>query len=314
VALKRRARAGGRWRLGAATAFCLAISGTAAAAQPGPIGAEPLQQFGAQLQIEPKRIVLTPDRPEGRITLGMPWGEADFDVTLVDRIMLPDGRILAVSESAGEAEAPEVINRLRSARSFVAAAPADVALKAGDPAADVRVALTAPPAEPGEYRTHLTITARTPPDEGTATRLAWAHTIPVIVRVGPVDARGAIENARVEMREVANGQGLPVRQRVLVCDLVRTGANSLFGDLTLHGRDGLVVPVASGIGVYAELERRHMAFPLNGAASGIVELRYTDRDARPGEVIATAQVNLSPVVTADVRGGAPAPMHETADD
>ena len=288
------------FRCAALALACLSLGASPPNAEAQEAGGPQLQHFGAQLQIEPRRITLTPDNAEARVALSVPWGEGVFDVSLVDRIMTPDGRILAVSESDGEIEAPALIAQLRSARPFVATSAEAIALQSGRAPRDVRVALVAMPPEPGEYRTHLTLTAQRPSDQpAAAPSMTWAHTIPVILRVGPPDAQGVIENARVELRDVDAATTLGARQRVLAFDLVRSGSSSLFGDLSLHMPDGRAVTLAQSIAVYGELDRRRLALPLNGPASGLVELRYTDRDTRPGEVIARAWVNLSPRREAD---------------
>jgi P pilus assembly chaperone PapD len=277
-----------------ALVLALVCAGSASA-QPLP-GAAPLQTLGASLTISPRR--LTFDAPSGSatITLSRPDAHTTFAVTLVDRAMLPDGRILPLDEVLQDPRQQVFGAQVKSAGGVVTVTPREVAVGPGGQAR-VQVRLAGADRLPaGEYRTHLTITAKDPsPPEtsGAPPRIVFAHSIPVIVRVGPTDVRAGIENARLEYREAPPHGALSQRRwPALVFDLARHGDSSLFGDVQVGDRSGggqQVLGALTGVGVYPEVERRTVVVPLAREPQGgeTLAITFTDTDTQPGTVLAT---------------------------
>lgn len=268
--------------------------------------AEPqMEHIGAQLAIAPRRLVLAADQPSATVVLGVATGRSTYDISFVDRLMLPQGQIVSLDEAPRSSEVAAITARLRSAQPFVSADAVRIAIEAHS-TAEVRVRLRAPPSSPGEYRTHLTFTAL-PPDAPAGARagptMIWVHTIPVIVRVGAVDVRAAIENLTVQDLRPEHRTTAP-DQRLLAFDLVRRGGNSLFGDVGVRTRDGRIVILVQGIAVYPELERRRITLPVSLALGRSVELLFLDRDTRPGQILARARVRLATSAVAGLGAGA----------
>ena len=265
----------------AAFGFGLALAGQASA------------QVGADLNISPKRVVFGPgERTATVYVFNQGDAPATYTVELVDRVMLPDGQI------APAAEHPE--ETLSSALDLVQHTPRRITLA---PRQSQAIRVRARPGGEGaaERRTHLTVTALPPEDSGFTAEQAAAEagdevalqvvalfsvSIPVIVRDGVADARAAIENPAFRPASEVGGQG------GVSLDLVRLGANSVYGDLEIRageGRDARVVGLVRGIAVYPEIERRAVLAPLAEAVAPgqPLTLIYRDDDARPGETLAT---------------------------
>ena len=269
----------------------------------------------ANLNISPKRITFDrAGRSASVFIFNQGTGIATFDISLVDRVMLPDGRIEAVSEAETKPELNPYIAKLRSAKPMLVAAPRRATLEPGR-GQTIRLRVTPAPATvtgaaapTGEYRTHLTITTLPPRDIGfTAEQAAAGNTrelrfrintvfgisIPVILRLGALDVRGALENPTLITQAVsADGASAPKPTPVLRFQLVRVGANSLFGNLEVRGakEKGSKEPLgtARGVGVYPEIDRRQIEIPLKRTPlpAEKIEITFTDDDATPGRLIA----------------------------
>jgi hypothetical protein len=268
-----------------AVLFAAAAPLAAGAAQP-----PPPRQVGADLRVEPRRAILDAERPTAEFTVTAPVAGGEFDVGFIDRIMASDGALVPREDALRAPDLRALAEGQRSAKPFLAVDAERLTLRPGEARTiSVRLREPAPPA--GEYRTHLTVTARDPNPppagtEGPATML-WAQSAPVFVRVGPVDVRAAIEGARLERLRADDPSGAPA----VAFDLVRRGRNSLFGDVTVSA-GGRAIAALKGVGVYPEIGRRRIVIRLPGlpAAPGALEVAFTDRDTRPGEVLASARV------------------------
>ena len=270
-------------------------------AQPAPV------TVGANLNISPKR--LTFDRSGKSATIyifNQGQAAATFDVTLVDRIMTPAGQITPLAEALTEPELTEIAGRLKSAQPMLLATPRRVTLAPGKgQTIRVRVNPGAGAQAPGEYRTHLTVTTIPPRDIGlTAEQAAdpnsselkfivhsvFGISVPVIVRLGETDVRGAIENPTLSYADISpDGVAPAVRTAVLSFDLARLGANSLFGHLQVTGaKSKEPIGLARGVGVYTEIDRRAVHIPLMRAPEPgeRLEITFTDDDTSPGKVLA----------------------------
>jgi hypothetical protein len=275
----------------------------------------PAAPSAANLNINPKRVTF--DRPGKSATISVfnqGNSEGGFDVELIDRVMTPDGQIVPVSDVATKPEIKPIVDRLKSAKAMVVVTPRRIRIAANSgQAIRVRVAATADMA-PGEYRTHLTVTGIPPADIGLTAEDAAAQkegqlsfrvnsvlgiSIPVIVRVGPVDVRAAIENPAIRFENISSdGRATPVRTAVLAFELVRLGANSLFGDLEVRGArergSGQPLGAVRGIGVYPEIDRRVVKIALQRvpAAGERLDIQFRDDDTAPGSVLSKASLTV----------------------
>lgn len=247
-------------------------------------------QVGADLNISPKRVVFGPgDRSATVYIFNQGDRSATYTVELVDRVMLPDGQIVAAADSAAAGET------VSSAIDLVQHTPRRITL---EPRQSQAIRFRARPGEGGEHRTHLTVTALPSEDVGFTVEQAtqpgadevavqvvamFSVSIPIIVRDAAADARAAVENLTVAPAETG---------QLLSLDLVRQGPNSVYGDVEIHagGADGQMITAVRGVAVYPEIERRtvQLGLPTPLAAGQTITVVYRDDDARPGEVLATA--------------------------
>jgi hypothetical protein len=320
-------RGGRRTRLGlgAAIAACSALllagpalKAKAQGAPPAPAApAAPanVNTVGANLNISPKRVTLDrADRTATVYVFNQGTAAATFDIALIDRIMLPDGQILAVSEAQTHPEDKDTLDKLKSAQGMLVATPRRATLEPGK-GQTIRIRASAPAAGSvnGEYRTHLTVTTIPPRDIGLTAEQAAALSpqelrfqinsvfglsIPVILRVGAADVRGSIENVKLATQNVSlDGASPPKPTPVLSFELVRVGPNSLFGNLEVRGSKDKAtadpIGAARGIGVYPEIDRRRVQLPLKRApqAGEQLEISFKDDDTAPGRLVAKAIFN-----------------------
>ncbi|MDB5456513.1 MAG: hypothetical protein JWP92_2098 [Caulobacter sp.] len=266
----------------------------------------------ANLNISPKRVTF--DRTGRSATVyifnqgGAPGA---FDISVVDRVMLPDGQILPLAEAEAKPELKDLVARQKSAKAMIMVTPRRATLAPGK-GQTIRIRIAPDPAAPdaaGEFRSHLTVTTIPPPDIGLTAEQAAAATpgqlqfvinsvfglsIPVIVRVGAPDVRAAIENAKLGYAEVsADGVSPAKRTPVVNFDLVRAGGSSLFGNIEIRGKGrGEPLGVARGVGVYTEIDRRAMQIPLSRAPNPgeALEITFSDDDTSPGALLAKGAV------------------------
>lgn len=267
------------------------------------------QAVGGDLNLAPKRIVLGPEARSASVFVFNRGGApATYNVSLVDRVMTPDGQITAVDTLKPDAPEAALAGQLRSAKSMIMFTPRRVTLQGGE-SQTLRLRVLRPAdLPPGEYRTHLTVTAVPPEDAGlTAEQAAgaapnelsarvvalFAISIPVIIRQGPPDVRAAIENPQFAPPSTNDGPG---SYGTIACDLVRQGSSSLFGDIEVRSVGTAAAPpvaVLRGVAVYAEAPRRRVAVALNRkpAPRERFEISFIDQDSRLGEVL--TRISLS---------------------
>lgn len=262
---------------------------------------------GANLNISPKRVTFDRNHRSATVYIFNQGSAAGtFDISLIDRVMTPDGQILPVTEAQTKPETKAVADRVQSAQSVLQVAPRRVTLNPGQ-GQTVRLRIAAAPADAGasELRSHLTISTLPPRDAGTTADAAAANaqtgqlrfqinallglSIPAIVRLNDLDVRAGLENAHVSLERL-NGPNGPETPTVSV-DLVRLGANSLFGNIEVRvqGQPKLAaLGLSRGVGVYTEIDRRLMRIPLSRApAPGEhLEVTFTDDDTSPGKLLA----------------------------
>ena len=294
--------------------FLATLGVGAAAAQPSPPAqparAAPVvatQASGANLNISPKRVTF--DRSHRSATVfvfNQGSAPGTFDISLVDRVMLPDGQILPITDAQAKPDTKAVADRVQSAQGILQISPRRVTLNPGQ-GQTIRLRVTGAPADPGvvELRSHLTIATLPPRDSGTTAEAAAADrpagqlsfqinallglSIPAIVRLNDPDIRARIENAHVTF-ETLNGPNSPPTP-TLSLDLIRAGANSLFGNFEIRAAGQPKSPVlgaSRGVGVYTEIDRRSIRIPLTRAPEPgeHLEVTFTDDDTSPGKLLA----------------------------
>lgn len=289
-----------------AAASLIATLAAAAVAQPGaPVPEAARPSASVNLNITPKRLILDRGKRAGTVYIFNQGNvPATFDVSLVERIMMPNGEIKAVEEARADPQLGPLIARLASAQSMLVATPRRVTLAPGK-GQTIRVRAMQPASGSGEYRTHLTVTTVPPRDAGVTADQAQAPgsnqlgfritsvfglSIPVIVRPNLADARGAFENVRLGFADLSpDGVAPAVRTPVVRLDLRRLGTSSLFGNLEVKsGRERDALGLARGIGVYTEIDKRTIQIALRRAPRPGEQLAitFTDDDSAPGQVVA----------------------------
>ncbi len=251
----------------------------------------------AELLIAPTRIVLDPtERSTELVVVNKGNEEAAFRISLENRRMNLDGSMDEVTEA---------IEGEMFAKDFIRFSPRRIVLEAGE-RQTVRVsARLDADMEPGEYRSHLRLQGA-PLSAGRTLQSATATeggdlsiqliairsiTIPVIMRVGQLDAEVQIESVEVRDTDAED-------ETLLVARLSRTGSRSTYGDIKIFTADQ-VEPVyfARGIALYTPNKERDLVLPipteLTKALSGKdVRIEYVSSDPQAPGVIADLTTRL----------------------
>ena len=206
------------------------------------------------LLVAPTRVILNGGRGTEIILKNVGDATATYRVSAEFRRMTPEGKLVAVTDPNGDEKAAE---------EMVIFAPRKVTLPPNEPQS-IRVSARAPAnLSDGEYRIHLLFRAipdpkpvtDTAPKQGVSFRLTpvYGVTIPVIVRLGNVEAKAAIADVR---HVAAKG-----RDEVTLT-LTRQGNRSLFGEVRVM-KAGVKNPVAiaKGIAIYREIDHRTVSVP-----------------------------------------------------
>ena len=161
----------------------------------------------------------------------------EYEITVEDRAMLPDGSVVALDKVTD----PALRERLRGAAGMLRWSPRRIRLL-GNEAQTVRIMARTPPELPaGEYRAHFLALSVPPaleaadsieravkPGSGPAIGVTivprFGISIPVILRVGETTLAAGIG-------DVAITTG-PDGRRSLTLTLTRAGTRSAFGDIT----------------------------------------------------------------------------------
>ncbi len=241
----------------------------------------------AELLVAPTRVVLSPDARSSELVLVNKGSEtAAFRIAIENRRMREDGSL----EEAAEPLPDEAFadDKLRYS-------PRQLVLEPGARQV-VRIMASAPgELEPGEYRSHLRLMSA--PVSAGSTQIAGeansdnalsielvairSITIPVILRVGALDAS-------VSMDEAAMAAGNPDQ---LVVRLSRAGTRSTYGDVSLT-IEGEKAPawLVRGVAIYTPNTTRDVIVPLPPEvrarlAGKRVRIDYVSTDAAvPAEV------------------------------
>ena len=227
------------------------------------------------LLVAPTRIVLDGRRGTEVILINIGDDVATYRISVELRRMTPDGRLVDVAAPNSTEQA---------AHDMILYAPRRVTLPPNQPQA-IRLSARAPQGlADGEYRVHLLFRAIPAPRaiapaggqkvEGVAFQLTpiYGVTIPVIVRLGNLEAKAGLAN----IRKVIN-DGKPA----IALDISRAGDRSTFGEVRVL-KAGVTDPIAlvRGVAVYTELGQRSVIVPIDpahlGHASGQVTVQYIE--------------------------------------
>ncbi|MEO5971988.1 MAG: molecular chaperone [Sphingomicrobium sp.] len=227
------------------------------------------------LLVAPTRLVLDGRKGAEIILNNIGEEPATYRLSVEFRRMTADGRLVDVAAPSAEDEAT---------RDMVVYAPRRITLAPRQPQS-IRIAARPPQGLPdGEYRVHLLFRAIPPatpaaaPDSAPVKGVRFALipiygvTIPVIVRLGNLDAKAGISNVHL-----ANQDGRPV----VALDLSRSGSRSTFGEVRVL-KPGVKNPIAiqKAVAVYKELAARSVAVPVDeaykGALTGPVTVQYVE--------------------------------------
>jgi P pilus assembly chaperone PapD len=246
------------------------------------VAAAPFLSFSTSAQagvgdllVAPTRIVL--DGRKGAEVILNNIGEepATYRVSVEFRRMTEKGELVDVTTPT-DAD--------KKAEDMIVYAPRKVTLAPREPQA-IRIVARAPQGLPdGEYRVHMLFRAippatpvvQTPGEQpkGVQFKLTpvYGVTIPVIVRLGNLQASAAIANVQLEKKDGAPAIGL---------DLTRQGTRSTYGEVRVL-KAGYKDPIAlmKGVAIYTEVGKRHVSLLLpessKAAASGQVTVEYLE--------------------------------------
>ena len=243
------------------------------------------------LLVAPTRLVL--DGRKGTEVILNNIGEepATYRISVEFRRMTPEGGLVDVAEPTEQD---------KIAQDMIVYAPRRVTLAPRQPQS-IRIAARAPQGLPdGEYRVHLLFRAVPPPTPVSAPAAApqkglsfaltpvYGVTIPVIVRLGNLEAKAGIANVHLDRTD---------GQTAVALELSRSGARSTFGEVRVL-KPGVKDPIAiqKAVAVYTEINARKVRIPLNeefkGDASGPVTVQYVETYDDGSHVIAETQAVL----------------------
>jgi P pilus assembly chaperone PapD len=228
--------------------------------------AAPAQAGVGDLLVAPTRIILDGRRGTEIVLNNVGDEPATYRISVEFRRMTADGQLADVSEPTPQEKA---------AADMIVYAPRRVTLAPYEPQS-IRIAARPPQGLPdGEYRVHLLFRAippATPVVSAAAEQTKGLHlqlipiygvTIPVIVRLGNLQATAGIANVELEKRDGKPAIGL---------ELSRSGTRSTFGEVRVY-KAGVKDPIAvqRAVAVYTELNARHVSIPIDGNYKGAVE-------------------------------------------
>jgi P pilus assembly chaperone PapD len=228
--------------------------------------AAPAEAGVGDLLVAPTRIILDGRRGTEIVLNNVGDAPATYRISVEFRRMTADGQLVDVSEPSAQEKA---------AADMIVYAPRRVTLAPHEPQS-IRIAARPPQGIPdGEYRVHLLFRAIPPAipvvaasaetPKGLHLQLIpiYGVTIPVIVRLGNLQATAGIANVELEKRDDKPAIGL---------DLSRSGTRSTFGEVRVY-KAGVKDPIAvqRAVAVYTELNSRHVAIPIDEKYKGPVE-------------------------------------------
>ena len=252
------------------TRSILAAGIVAAAFVPTPAGAGV-----GDLLVAPTRLVLDGRRGAEIILNNIGDEPATYRVSVEFRRMTEKGDLVDVTTPSASDKVAE---------DMIVYAPRKVTLAPHEPQA-IRIAARAPQGLPdGEYRVHMLFRAIPPATpvaqaagekpKGVQFQLTpiYGVTIPVLIRLGNLEASAGIANVQLERKDSGAAVGI---------DLTRSGTRSTYGEVRVL-KAGVKDPVAiqKGIAIYTEVGKRHVSIPLAAAyrngITGPVTVEYIE--------------------------------------
>jgi P pilus assembly chaperone PapD len=252
--------------------------------------ASPATAGVGDLLVAPTRIVLDGRKGTEIVLNNIGDAPATYRISVEFRRMTADGNLEEVTEPTAQEKA---------AADMIVYAPRRVTLAPREPQS-IRFAARPPQGLPdGEYRVHLLFRAIPPTapvtasaDGGKGLRLqlipVYGVTIPVIVRLGNLQATAAISNVELEKKD---------GKAEIALDLSRSGPRSTFGELVVL-KAGVKDPIAiqKAVAVYTELGSRHLTIPVDdaykGELAGPVTVQYVETYHDGKEKLAETQAIL----------------------
>ena len=254
--------------------------------------ASPARAGIGDLLVAPTRIVLDGRRGAEVILNNIGDEPATYRVSVQFRRMTEDGGLDDVEE-------PNATDKI--AEDMIVYAPRRVTLAPHQPQA-IRIAARPPEGLPdGEYRVHMlfrALPAPTPivaaaaqePVKGIHFQLTpiYGVTIPIIVRLGNLEATAGIANVHLEKKD-----GKPA----VALDLSRSGTRSTYGEVRVL-KAGVKDPIAiqKNVAIYTEITHRRVAVALSdaykGEVAGPVTVQYVETFDDGSHVIAETQAVL----------------------
>ncbi|HWC55937.1 MAG TPA: molecular chaperone [Sphingomicrobium sp.] len=243
------------------------------------------------LLVAPTRIILDGRRGTEILLNNIGDEPATYRISVEFRRMTPDGNLEDVTAPTPQEQA---------AADMIIYAPRRITLAPNEPQS-IRLAARPPSGLPdGEYRVHLLFRAIPPANpvavtpaeqpKGLQFQLTpiYGVTIPVIVRLGNLQATAAISNVAL-----AKSDG----KAAIDLDLTRSGSRSTFGEVRVL-KAGVKDPIAvqKGVAVYTEISTRHLSIPIEdaykGDIAGPVTVQYIETFQDGNEKLAETQAVL----------------------
>jgi hypothetical protein len=246
------------------------------------------------LLVAPTRIVLDGRKGAEVILNNIGDEPATYRVSVVFRRMTEDGGLLDVDQTTANDKAAE---------DMIIYQPRKIVLAPHQPQS-IRIVARAPEGLPdGEYRVHMLFRAIPPatpvvaaaaaaqaPVKGISFQLTpiYGVTIPVLVRLGNLQATAAIANVTLEKKDGKSAVAL---------DLSRTGSRSTYGEVRVL-KAGVKEPIAiqKNVAIYTEINRRHVAVAVDdaykGEVAGPVTVQYVETFEDGSHVIAETRTVL----------------------
>jgi P pilus assembly chaperone PapD len=264
----------------------------AALAAPVLTASAPAEAGIGDLLVAPTRIVLDGRRGAEVILNNIGEEPATYRVSVEFRRMTEEGGLVDVPSPTADDQ---------KAADMVVYAPRKVVLPPHQPQA-IRIRAVPPAGLPdGEYRVHLLFRAIPPAnpvaqpaaadtEKGLRFQLTpvYGVTIPVIVRIGNLQAGAGIENVHLDRKD---GKSL------VSLDISRTGQRSTFGEVRVF-KPGVknAIALQKAVAVYTEIKVRHVSVPVDpayaGQVAGPVTVQYVETFDDGSHVIAEARAVL----------------------
>ncbi len=252
------------------------------------------------INLYPKRVVINDRNRVASVGVyNKTANTGDYEISIADMMMTTDGRLV---EPATVKQGDATLARLKGAVEMVRFSPHRFTLPGNESQMVRLMARVSPDLPPGEYRTHVSVIAVPPGDDGLTiddvtkgkpatngigVRITprFGISIPMIVRVGETTLTAGLKDLSVATA--------PDGQRLIRLIVTRSGTRSAFGDITVTA-PGAPKPVAMirGVGVYPEVDERGVVLPIDPSVDARFTARgtrltvsYVDDDFAPGKTL-----------------------------